>query len=954
MFKRTRLSASLLLAFTGAAALAQPQETQRIEITGSSIKRIAAEGALPMLTLTRTDIDKSGAGSVSELIQRLPSMQGFTTVSDSVNGGGGGTTTASVHALGSAYTLVLLNGRRVAPFNTGSTVNLESIPLSAVERVEVLLDGASAVYGSDAIGGVVNFILRRNQIEGEMSVSVQHVEQGGGASASGSVTKGFGDLDRDGFNLLASLAFDRQQQLKAGQRSFSKSGIIRGIDGQNVGMRLFSSNSVPGNVLLFNPAGTALAAFFSPELQREGACPAFHVVNGAICSFDFPSQVDLVPESQRVTGLLSGRLKLSPDHQLFSELVLSNYYNKPTFAQPAQPNLPINATLFARHIQPHLAALGLTPAQIGTLTDGNPDNDPLYNLRVFDAGGRRNQYTYKTTHWAFGAEGLLAGWDYKSALTLSRQLFTDEAIGGYLSANRFNALIASDTFDPLGMGPGEGVAALRPAVLQQELDRNLSTYHSLNASASRPLFKFGAGDVSLALGGEVAQQTFKNDPSLILQGVGDSIIGAGSGTLPFDTTRRSAGVFSELLVPLTKQLEVSGSVRFDSYGAAVNRRAFDIDGNPVAGNRDEGKKANAATWKLSTRYQPNPQTLLRASVGTGFKAPTLANITLPLQDGGVTAGSYDCPFAAPDPLAVGCQPPDSQYNILQGGNASKGAAALKPEKSTQFTFGALFEPSGAVSLGIDYWQVKLEDQIANIPVDLAFSDPVAFRRLFTVVRNPVNGRNELRVIQQPVNIAQVKNSGIDLNATLRTNTALGKVTTTLGGTYVIKADFTVPGVPEMQSSLGKFDANSAVVFRWQLAGAVTLDSGNWSTTLKGNYRSGYRDHEARCADPALTAAQCTAAGLWLGPDIRSVNPTTGAFGGRIAFARRVAEYFTVDLQTRYSVTKALDVTLGIKNLLDEDPPFSVQDGGGGNQRGFDGRYADPLGRTWTLKANYRF
>jgi iron complex outermembrane recepter protein len=953
MPKKTRLCISLLLAFGCASTLAQ-QEVQRIEITGSSIKRIAAEGSVPMLTLTREEIDKSGAVSVTELIQRLPSMQGFTTQSDSVNGGGAGTTTASVHALGSAYTLVLLNGRRVAPFNTGSTVNLESIPLSAVERVEVLLDGASAVYGSDAIGGVVNFILRRNQTSGELSVSANHVERGGGETASAALTKGFGDLESDGFNLLASVSFERQRQLKASQRAFSKSGVIRGIDGQNIGMRLLSSNSVPGNVQLFNPAGSTLVSFYSPRLLRDGACPEFHVVNGRICSFDFASQVDLIPESQRVTGLLSGRLKLGADHQLFSELVLSSYYNKPTFAPPAQAQLKITPTLYARHVLPNLAALGLTPEQVGNLTDNNPDNDPLFNLRVFDAGGRRNQYTYKTVHWALGAEGVLASWDYKSALTLSRQEYTDEAIGGYLSANRFNALIASDAFDPLALGPGEGVGALEPAVLKGELDRNQSAYHSINASASRPLFKLGGGDVSLAVGGELAQQTFKNEPSLILQGVGDTIIGANVGTLPFDTSRRSAGLFTELLVPVSKELEFTGSVRLDSYGAAINRRVFDIDRNPVAGKRSEGKKANAATWKLSTRFQPNSQWLLRASVGTGFKAPTLANVTLPLQDGGVTAGSFDCPFTAPDPLAAGCQVPDTQYSILRGGNASSGADALKPEKSTQFSSGVLFEPNAAISVGLDYWQVKLEDQIRSIPPELAFADPVTFRRLFTLASNPSSGRTELRVIQQPVNIARAKNEGIDFNATLRTDTALGKLTTTLAGTYVLKADFTLPGVPGVQSSLGQFDANNTVVFRWQLVGSMSLDSGDWSTTLKGNYRSGYRDHEARCANPALSAAECTAAGLWLGPDIRSVDPNTGAFGGRVALSRQVAAYTTFDLQTRYSLNKALDLTLGVKNLLDEDPPFTVQDAGGGNQRGYDGRYGDALGRTWTLRADYRF
>ncbi len=969
MFPRTRLCASLMLAFGTAAGLAlpaaaqtptaspapasTPQELERVEITGSAIRRVAAEGALPITTITRADIEKSGVTTVTDLIQRLPSMQGFTAVADSVNGGGGGTTTASLHALGSRYTLVLLNGRRVAPFNTGSTVNLESIPLSAIERVEVLLDGASALYGSDAIGGVVNFILRRNQTTGEVSVSADKVAKGGGETRSVSITKGFGDLDTDGFNLLGSLSFERQNALRAQQRDFAKSGIVRGIDGKNIGMRLFSSNSVPANVILRDPSGNPLGTF-SPYLLANGECPAMHVVNGVDCRFDYASQVDLIPESQRSTGLLAGRLKIGADHQLFSELVLSRFHNTPTFAPPAQQGLVMTAAQFQQHVLPHLAALGLTPADVGSPSDADPNNDPTYNLRVFDAGGRRDKYSHDTVHWSVGGEGLFAGWDYKTALTLSRQKFVDKAAGGFLSNNRFQQLIADGTYDPIGMGPGEGAAALASAVLREELDRNVSTYNSFGLSASRPLFALGGGSASLALGGDVARQVFRNSPSLLLQSIGDAIIGGAGGALPFDTARRSYGVFSELLMPLTNELELTGSVRYDHYDAAVNRRRFDTDGAPLAGSREEGKAAGATTWKLSGRWQPSRSTLLRASLGTGFKAPTLSNITSPLQYAGVTSGTYDCPFAAPDPLAAGCQPPNSQYNMLAGGNASSGSDALKPEKSRQMSIGVAFEPTADTTVGMDLWRVQLKDQIGPLQEQIAFADPARFRSLFTLAVDPITGRQTLTLIQQPVNIGEVRNSGIDLNMTTRHTFGAGRLTTTLAGTYMLEAKYSVPGLPGFETSLGKFGVDNQAVFRWQLAGVATWDSGHWSTTLVGNVRSGYRDHEARCADPTLTAAECTEQGLWLGPEIRAVDPVTGEFGERIAYSRKVDAYVTFDLQTKYAVNKAFDVIVGVRNLFDKDPPFSMQDGGGGNMRGYDGRYANPLGRTWTLKANYRF
>jgi len=144
---------------------------QRVEVTGSAIKRIAAEGALPIQVLSQETIAKTGATNVAELIQALPAMQGFTISAISAGTNSGGRVTASIHDIGESYTLVLLNGRRLAPQGSGSTVNLQAIPMSAIERVEILTDGASALYGSDAIAGVVNFILKRNQQGGDIEAN---------------------------------------------------------------------------------------------------------------------------------------------------------------------------------------------------------------------------------------------------------------------------------------------------------------------------------------------------------------------------------------------------------------------------------------------------------------------------------------------------------------------------------------------------------------------------------------------------------------------------------------------------------------------------------------------------------------------------------------------------------------------------------------------------------------
>lgn len=968
MFTRTKLCSGLMLAFGGTLTLGVPsavaqQQLERVEITGSAIRRIQTEGALPVTVITRKDIERSGATSTAELIQRLPSMQGFTTTSESVNGGGGGTTTASLHSLGSEYTLVLLNGRRIAPFNTGSTVNLENLPLSAIERVEVLTDGASALYGSDAIGGVVNFILRRNLADGNIEVSADKSEAGGGETRSFSITKGFGDLSKDGFNLMFSLSGEEQKVLKASNRSFASSGIIKGIDGKNLGLRLFSSNTVPGTVVLQkadNPATTADEsdfAFYTPYLSANGKCPPLHVVAGLTCRFDFAGQVDIVPKSSRTTLLLSGRLDLTKDHQLFGEAFVSRFANEPGFAPPAQPGLYLTQALFDKHVTPYLPALGFANGYFEPV-GGDPSYAPSMNVRVFDAGNRRNRYTYNAQHLVFGSEGAVAGWDYQASYTNSVNKFTDKMIGGYLSKVRFDQAIDSGAYDPLGMTAGQATGALASAVLNENDSTAKSVINVVNVRGSRPLFKVGSGDAALALGAELMRQSYSDSPTPIAMGANslqpnfaDTIVGGGGGALPFDASRKSYGAFAELLLPLTKQIEVTGALRFDSIDAVENSKSFDSLGKFI-GSSTQGSKNSAATYKLSARYQPAPGLLFRGSIGTGFKAPTLNNVSEPLQAFGVTSASYDCPFVSGDPLFSACRTPDSQYNQLSGGNPSTGNAALKPEKSRQFTLGLRFEPSASVSVGLDFWQVDLKNQIIQISEQVAFADPQSYRNLFAISPDPVTGQPQLTFILQPINSAKANYRGIDLDTVFRAKTEFGSISSTLAGTYMLKADYEVPGLPGLQSSLGKFGVDNQVVFRWVMRAGVTLEAGGWTHGLTANYKRGYQDHQARCTVP-LAGTACPG-NQWVGPEIRTINPTTGSFGGRVELTRSVAEYMTFDWQTKYAVTKAFEVTAGVRNILDEAPPFSVQDAGGGNMRGYDGRYADPIGRTYYLKANYKF
>ncbi len=934
MFKRTKICTAALAAIGGSLALAGSaiaQDTQRVEITGSSIKRVDAESALPVQVLTSDDIKRSGFTSVADLIQNLPAMQGFTSASQSINGGGGGVANASLHSLGAGYTLVLLNGRRLAPYNTGSTVNLNSIPLSAIERVEVLTDGASALYGSDAIAGVVNFITKKDTTEGVVNASGLIPQHPGGGSATASISKGFGDLARDKFNVLLAASFDRQQALWASQRPFSKTGILTFVDqGQPQEIDLISSNSVPANA-----RGVVLSdgskVNFNPYLIKTGSCPAGQVKSGNQCFFDYSATVQSLPSNQRTSLFGSGRLQINDSLSLFAELNFSRFYNDAVYAAPAQPGLPLTAAMIANDINPYLAQIGHAGA---TAVSGT------YNVRLFDAGGRADRYQYDSTHLVLGGDGSFANIDFTGSYTHSQTKYSDSAEGGYASKNALYALIANGSFDPLMNPAGSAVSVLAPAVLHQVIDQSTSSIDVAKINGSTTLGKLPGGDIGLGAGADFTRQNYTDSPSAIYQGQNalqpnytDAIIGGGGGALPFNSTRNSYGLFTELSLPIIKSLEVTASARYDSYGTVSNSENFDANGNPIAA-ATQGTKNSSGTYKLSLRFQPVKELLLRGSVGTGFKAPTLGNITSPLQAAGNT-GFHACPPGLSPAKAAYCQAGTYEYNIQSGGNPSSDSGALKPEKSTQWTVGFRYEPASFLSFGADLWTVQLKDQINTITENTAFGNGALYDALFKIAPDPISGQPTLTFLSVPINTGKAYYQGIDLDAESRVTTAIGKLTTRARATYMMRADYQQPGLPGYYNSLQHIGADGTLVSRYLINMSSSLQTGSFTNTLSVAYRPGYKDDTT---DYCQTDASGNC--LMYGPD---------------PLGRQVSSFITWDWQTRYDLNKALTLTAGLKNMFDKKPPYSINDQAGtGNVRGYDPRYADPIGRQLYLSANYKF
>jgi iron complex outermembrane receptor protein len=941
--RSVRLICASGLALGMHTAMAQTTDApvQRVEITGSSIKRITAEGALPVQTLSKAQIEQSGASSVADLIATLPSMQGFTTSSMSVNGGGGGLQTASIHSIGEGYTLVLLNGRRLAPSTSGSTVNLASIPLAAVERVEILTDGANTLYGSDAIAGVVNFILKKNQTDAVVEGSFNSPKSSGGQTSNISISKGWGDLDKDGYNILLSASHDETKALWAKDRSFAKSGVVPFSDnGKQYSLYQLSGNSIPGNATVrFNATSdpdSADSVSFGPNLLATGKCNGPNVYRvGNRCQFDYAATVQAVPGLKRDSAFGSLNYKINDTTNFFMEALGSSFSNTAQYAPPAQGlGIPLNSALYAKSIAPYLAAAGV-PAG-ATITGAT------MNLRLTDAGGRADKYKTEAKHLAFGVDGSFKGFDYRAAYTHSENTQTDTAAGGYMSLDAFDALVTSGKFDPFAPS-GTGVAVLAPAVLHNLLLETKSKIDVFQVSGSTELFKMPAGVAQLAVGADYSTQKYSEAPDAYSQGQNkqqpnftDAILGGGAGALPIDAKRTNWGTYAELLLPVLKNMDVTASTRYDDFSAVTNSKNFDTDGNLIAPGK-QGETASKATYKLALRWNPVESLLIRGSYGTGFKAPTLTNIVKPLVNGG-SSQFHACPItSSSDPRFPLCVKGASEYGLLTGGNAATGAGALKPEESKQATLGFRLEPTSSISIGFDFWDVKLTNQIQTLSEDTVFGNPAVYDSLLRTYFDPIQKQNVLVAALTPFNLATSHFQGIDWDHTYKTTTAFGKLNVQWTGTFMTKAEQETPE-SGVEKNIGRFNSYSDVTFRWISKLTASLRTNMFVHSLTANYHSGYTDQVYATADDSV---------------VREVL-ANGTLGDYVPFKRQVSSYTTLDWQTRAQLTKQFTLTAGIKNIANIDPPFTIRNAGGGNQSGYDGRYTDPLGRQFYLTGNYKF
>ena len=930
--REKNLSRSIRIICLGGIALAvqaayaqdtQPAPMQRVVVTGSSIKRIAAEGSLPVTIMTADQIRASGVTSAADLVAKLAVVQGSTGESASVGGTTYGFSGISIHNVGETRTLVLLNGKRLASFG-GQTLtgfaagfDLNSIPLSAIERVELLTDGASALYGADAIAGVVNFITKHNRTDGDVTIGYSHPKDGG-IERRASVTKGFGNIDEDGYNVMLTYGHDERTVLSSGARSFANTGErYFSQNGKNYRIQQSSVSPIPANVV--DDQGQLV----NPTLKTTGKCPAktFRVTapyndgSGLVddyCGYDFVQDLQIYPERKRDNFLASATYKLG-QHELYTDILLSRTTQVSRIAPvPGQISIPAGSALAQKYLEP----IGIT-------------DDTVAFYRLFDLGNRTDNDEAKFASIALGSRGTLAGWDYNASYAFSGS-FVRGNISGYPGALAVRGLTQSGLLDPF-VGPGqqsqEAQKALAAVNYNGYWDGGISKLHTLQANGSRELMRLQGGALMLGLGANINREQFASRPSLFAQGkladpvagtlcdenagiACDGRFGDAASSLPYGASRTSQGIFGEVVAPVLKNLELGAAVRYDHYS-------------------DFG---NATTAKASFKWTPTTNLMVRGSVGNGFHAPTVPQVSALPQGYGVTSGKYTCsPALAQLATQQGaiCRPGSAEYDIVAGGNK-----ALQPEKSRQATLGVRYEPNGMINLGADLWFVGIRESFGQLTEDAVFADPLRFPNSWTSYRDVGTGKNYLAFLAANQNLGKSYSTGVDWDIAGRYRTSVGLLSSTLRISTMLRERSQLEQNGPYYSAVGNFAELGSVTFRNRGTWANTLKSGDWATTLTLNFKSGYMD-QATTVDVLDASGNATSQ--------EDVRVPVGYFS-------------TWDLQTVWNPKQEWSLTAGVLNLFDRDPPFvpSISGGSRGQQFGYDDRYYDARGRTLYLNASYKF
>ncbi len=823
------------------------RQFEKVEITGSSIIAREAKEALPVQVITRQEIERSGATSLPQLLQRLPSMFNFQEQGSMTGTREGGPETAAIHG-NSTGTLVLLNGRRLPSYGSQaiildrSMVDINLVPLSAVERIEILTDGASSRYGSDAVAGVVNIITKTFTKGLALSAELTRPVSGFAEGQMAGLSWGSGRLEDRGYRLQVHFSAEKQNALRAGDVAHARNGAVPlNINGQTLWATSWVSQyGWPASIY-----NTAINTVVHPVLQRTGQCPEnwYTVKTGptTACWRNSQANMTLYPATEKQMLFVDGEIQLSSDWRGFSQIITG---------REEQSSVPLEG--------------------LGILVNLNNGTQAMIDSSVI--GVLKQSYRNRHHQVVVGAKGLLNGWDVSASASTGQHRVTRVYTDGIRSSvAAFNGVVPSPADleqSSLNFSP-ELLAkyAVAKRTTERPLDDGYTRLNALDLLGSSEISQTDDGPISLGVGWNWRQEAVDyRAPEFA------SLRPAFSGQ------RQNWAVHSELQTPLTAHQEVILALRHDQYS--------DFGG--------------VQTGKIAWRWRPQSGWMLRSSIGTGFRAPTLGQMTM------VTTKILDVTDAVTD----------TKMAVRNAGNP-----ALKPEKSTQATLGFRWDPSPRWTIGADFWHLHIRDTFGTFDHEQVLASPELRAKYI------VNEGGATYLNLSNLNLGQSQRQGVDYDVQWRHPTEVGRVRVALRGTWNLQARKQIYEGAAYESELGRYASNTqSYTPKHQVKLSAGLEKANWNVLTVLNYRSGFSN------TMALTTT-------FNGTEDVRVNT-------------RVPGFWTVDLGGNWKPDKAWTLTAHIQNLTNRTPSWMLVDSA--FLLGVDTRFANYYGRTIKLKAEYKF
>ncbi|MES3084444.1 TonB-dependent receptor domain-containing protein [Sphingomonas faeni] len=918
------------------APAAQADQPQDIVVTGSLFRRTDTETPSPVTVLTADSLAKAGINNVSDAVRSISADSSGSVPTSFTNGFGAGSSGVSLRGLTVNSTLTLIDGVRTANYPLAddgqrSFVDLNTIPNAIVDRVEVLKDGASSSYGADAIGGVVNIIMKKEIVGAYGTVEGGVTQRGDGGSQRATLTLGTGRLKEQGFNFYVSGEYQHNDAIYNRNRGFPYNTADLtsiGGDNNNAGSVAPSSTTsavvapttqtTPGNIL----SGTGLATGPFQVLNPNGCAAGQTLVTtprsgtGFIdqgCEQNLVSQYGQIqPEQTRFGVTVHGTAQINDKTQAY---LIASYFQNDVKSQ-GSPSL-------IRSANPVNTQNIVLPALLANGTDNpnNPFNTPAAIRYRFGDIASSSEYKNHVIRAAAGIDGQFGeGWGYSATITAAHS-WLDITQDGYLNLAGLQTAITSGSYN--FVNPELNTAAVRAAVSPTVRSQATSDLDMVQGVITKDLFQLPGGALQLGVGGSVRYEA-QNDPS---QNPDFTTINLNQFSAVGNRTVESA--YFEVNAPILTSLEIDGSGRFDHYSEGYSH----------------------FSPKIGVKFTPIRQVALRGTFSKGFRAPSFAETSGSVV--GFTAATPPCSLQAQHGATVtgttcsGGSAYNQSYSI---GFNTAGNPDIKPELSRSFTGGVVVQPLRWLSFTADYYNIKKTRVITGGPLSnqalAAYYAGTALPAGYSVTPDAIdpsypNAPTRALFVNSPyANAAALKTSGLDFSALVQLKPSDDfHFTSRAEATYILHYDFKQsdadPFVDFVGTQAPYITSSGAGTPAWRGNWQNSIDYKAYTLTATAYYTSGYK----AVAYDQFGTTDCDGGSTYGGTDPE--------------FNCHVKHFVDVDLTGNVKVNDKFDLYFNVVNLLDQKAPLNAGNYAAVN---YNPTYTQigAVGRTIRVGANFQF